>query len=46
MDYTFFLWEKVLLENEPQKSQNLKKMVRKSPASNVWAAIFKYTEFS
>ena len=31
---TFFLKEKFLYENEPQKPQNLKKMLRKSPGSN------------
>ena len=46
MDYTFFLWETFLLENEPQKSQNLKKMLRKSPALNTWVAIFKNGDFS
>ena len=29
-----------------QNLQNLKKMLRKSPASNALAAIFKYTDFS
>ena len=29
-----FLLEKLLYENEPQKPQNLKKMLRKPPASN------------
>ena len=42
----FFLSEKFLQENEPQKSQNLKKMLRKSPASNALAAIFKNANFS
>ena len=35
-----------LQENETQKPKNFKKMLRKSPASNVWAAIFKNTYFS
>ena len=29
-----FVWEKFLSENEPQKPKNLKKMLRKSPASD------------
>ena len=29
----------------PQKSKNLKKMLRKSPASNAEAAIFKNADF-
>ena len=46
MRYTyFFIWESFLLENEPQKPQNLSKMLRKFPASNVWAAIFKNADF-
>ena len=32
---SFFLSEKFLYENEPQKPKNLKKMLRKSPASDV-----------
>ena len=32
--------------NEPQKGQNLKKMLRNSPASNAWAAIFEDADFS
>ena len=42
----FFLPENFLEENEPQKPQNLKKMLRKSRASNGWAAIFKNAAFS
>ena len=30
-----------MIGNEPQKPQNLNKMLRKSPASNAWDAIFK-----
>ena len=40
-----FLSENVLKENEPQKTQNLKKILRKSPALNAWAAIFKNVDF-
>ena len=40
-----FLLEKFLLENEPQKPRNLKKMLRKSPASDTWAAIFENAIF-
>ena len=29
-----------------KKTQNLPEMLRKSPASNAWAAIFKNAEFS
>ena len=32
--HVFFLSENFLQENEPQKPENLKKMLRKSPASN------------
>ena len=35
-----------LQENEPQKLENLKKMLRKSPASSAWSAIFKNPDFS
>ena len=38
--------ENILQENEPQKPQKLKKMLRKSPASNAWAAIFNKADFS
>ena len=31
---------------EPQKPQNLKKILRKSQASNAWATIFKNADFS
>ena len=36
-----FLYEKFVSENEPKKSQNLKKMLRRFPAWNAWATIFK-----
>ena len=39
--YNSFLWETFFWENEPQKVQNLQNMLRKSPASNDWAAICK-----
>ena len=32
--------------NEPQKPQNFKEMLRKSPASNLWATIFKNADSS
>ena len=32
--HVFFIQEKFLLENEPQKPKNLKKMLRKSPVSD------------
>ena len=41
-----FLKEKFLSENEPQKTQNLQKMLRKSPASYASAGIFKNADFS
>ena len=37
--------KKFLYKNEPQKAQNLKKMLRKSPASNARATIFRNAEF-
>ena len=37
---------KLSYENEPQKPQNIKEMLRKSPAWNGWTAILKNTEFS
>ena len=40
-----FLWEKFLKENEIQRPQNLKKMLQKSPASNVRPSIFKNADF-
>ena len=36
----------ILQENEPQKTQNLNKMLRKSPVSYAWAAIFQNVDFS
>ena len=45
-DLHVLLYEKFLSENEPQKPLKLKKMLRKSPASNVWAAIFENADFS
>ena len=44
--FTYFLQEKFLLENQLQKPKNLKKKLRKSPASNAWAEIFKNADFS
>ena len=41
----FFLLQKSLSENEPQKLKNLKKILRKSPVSDAWAAIFKNADF-
>ena len=41
-----FLQENFLWQNKPQKPRNLKKMLRKFPASNVRAAIFKNADFS
>ena len=35
-----------VLENEPQKPKNFKKMLRKSPASDAYAAIFENSDFS
>ena len=35
----FLLKKKFLKGNQPQKLKNLKKMLRKSPASNAWAAM-------
>ena len=40
-----FILEKFLYENEPNEPQNLKKMLRKSPAPNDRAAIFKNADF-
>ena len=39
--YGKFISKKMILN-----AQNLKKMLRKSPASNAWAVIFKNTDFS
>lgn len=45
-DTHVFLKEIFLLENEPQKPRNLKKIFKKkSLASNAWPAIFKNTIF-
>ena len=33
-------------ENEPQKPKNLKEMLKKPPAWNTWAPIFKKADFS
>ena len=38
---SFFTQKISLWENEPHEPQKLKKMLRKSPASNAWSAIFK-----
>ena len=43
---SMFFLRKSFKESEPQKPKNLKKMLRKSPASNAWAAIFKNADFS
>ena len=42
--YTFF-YESFFLRKRASKTQNLKKMLRKSPASNISAAIFKNVDF-
>ena len=41
-----FFKEKFLSQNEPQKSKKIQKMLRKSAASNAWAAICKNGQFS
>ena len=41
-----FFKEKFLSQNDPQKSKNFQKMLRKSPASNAWAPICKNAQFS
>ena len=43
--HVFFI-RKILIRKWVIKTQNLKKMLRKSLASNTWAAIFKNTDFS
>ena len=40
-----FFTRKILYKNEPQKLLNRKKMLRKSPVSNAWAAIIKNADF-
>ena len=35
-----FYKKKALQENEPQKPKILKRILKKSPASNAWAEIF------
>ena len=34
------------LKNEAQKPKTIKKMLRKPPVSNTWAAVFKNNDFS
>ena len=46
MELQFFLWEKFLYQNEPQKPKKIKKILRKSRAIDAWAAIFKNADFS
>ena len=46
VQYTFFFYKKNFYKKEPQKPQNLKKLLREFPASIVWAAIFKNPNFS
>ena len=41
-----FLIRKSFASKKPQKLKNLKKMLRKSPASDAWAEIFKNADFS
>ena len=36
----------VFIRKSASKPQNLKKMLRRSPASSAWRAIFKSTDFS
>ena len=43
---TVFLEEKISWENDPQKPKNFKKILRKCPASNAWAAILKNPDVS
>ena len=44
---TCFLYKKNFYKEMSVKDlQNLKKLLRKSPASNAWAAIFKNSDFS
>ena len=40
------LHEKIFIRKWAPKTQNLKKMLRESPTSNVWCTIFKNTDFS
>ena len=41
--YTFFL--QIFIKKQPRKPQNLKRMLRKSAASNAWVGIFKNAHF-
>ena len=41
-----FLYMKIILRKWALKNQNFKKMLRKSLASNAWAAIYKNANFS
>ena len=41
-----FFKENFLSQNEPQKSKKIQNMLRKSAASNAWAAICKNGQFS
>ena len=45
MIYTSFFISKIFTRKWASKPQNLKKMLRKSPTSNVWVATFKNTDF-
>ena len=44
--YVFFCKENFYKKMSLKNPKNFKKMLRKSPASNVWAAIFKNADFS
>ena len=43
---TFFYKKRFYKKKEPRKPKNLKKMFRKSPASDALAKIFKNADFS
>ena len=44
--HVFFHKKMFCKENEPQKPKNLKEMLKKPPAWNTWAPIFKKADFS
>ena len=44
--YTFFHKKNCYKKKSLKKPKNLKKVLRKSPASNAWAKIFKNADFS
>ena len=45
--YVFYMfYKKFFIREWASKPQNLKKMLRKSPASIAWTAIFKNDDFS